>query len=111
MTPQGCLLLLSGRIADIISRKYTFILGMFLFCVFSLGCGLVRDSQAVPFFILRALAGLGASLGAPSAIGIIAENHPEGRRRSIMYAAYGAGNPIGAAVGVLLGGSLADSGR
>lgn len=28
-----------------------------------------------------------------------------------MYAAYGAGNPVGAAVGVLLGGSLADSGR
>lgn len=50
-------------------------------------------------------------MAAPASIGIIAENHPEGRRRSIMYAAYGAGNPVGAAVGVLLGGSLADSGR
>jgi len=93
--------------ADIISRKYTFILGMFLFSIFTLACGFVKNSQRITFFVLRALAGLGASLATPASIGCISENFPPGRRRSILYAAFGAGSPIGAAVGVVLGGVMA----
>jgi MFS family permease len=47
-------------------------------------------------------------MATPSAIGLIAENFEEGRTRSICYACYGAGAPVGAAVGVVMGGLLAE---
>ncbi|KAG8525510.1 uncharacterized protein KY384_009154 [Bacidia gigantensis] len=40
----------------------------------------------------------------PTSVGIITTNFPEGKRRNIAFASFGGGNPVGYALGLLLGG-------
>ncbi|KAF8305924.1 MFS general substrate transporter [Clavulina sp. PMI_390] len=95
-------LLISGRMSDIYSSRICFIAGAFLIGAFSLGSGFTNSK--VGFFILRALAGIGAALNVPSALSLIVEWFPDPEKQKLAIAMYGAGGGIGGVLGVILGG-------
>jgi EmrB/QacA subfamily drug resistance transporter len=100
----GGLLLLGGRLADLLGRRRTFLTGLGVFTAASLTAGLAGDGSVL--ITARALQGVGAALLSPAALSIITTTfHGSQRRRAL--AAWAALAGAGAAVGVLLGGLLA----
>ncbi|KAL4260570.1 Major facilitator superfamily (MFS) profile domain-containing protein [Pleurotus pulmonarius] len=101
---SGCLLLFFGRLADLHGRKKAFIIGMIWLAAFTLGCAFTND--ALTLDILRAFQGVGAAAIIPASIGILAHSFPPSRIRSIAFATFAAGAPVGAAFGMAIGGAL-----
>jgi MFS family permease len=66
----GGLLLLGGRMADLVGRRRTFVLGLSLFGAMSLACGLAPGAPVL--VVARALQGIGAALTVPAAVSLIA---------------------------------------
>jgi EmrB/QacA subfamily drug resistance transporter len=102
----GGFLLLGGRLADILGRRGVFMVGLVIFSVGSLLCGLAWSDESL--IAARALQGLGAATITPSALSILTTTFTEGRERNIALGAWGAVGGFGAAAGVLAGGILTD---
>src|SRR5262245_159328 len=100
----GGLLLLGGRLADLLGRRRVFAAGLVLFTVSSLLNGLAWSEGSLIGF--RALQGLGAALLSPAALSILTTTFAEGRERNLALGVWGAASGSGAAAGVLLGGAL-----
>ena len=100
----GGVLLLGGRLADVLGRRLLFLTGLALFAASSLLCGLAWSEASLIGF--RALQGLGGALLAPAALSLLMTTFAEGRERNLALGIYGAASGSGAAVGVLLGGVL-----
>src|SRR6187397_1946188 len=100
----GGVLLLGGRLADVLGRRRLFLAGLGLFTVSSLLCGIAWSEESLIGF--RALQGLGGALLAPAALSLLMTTFAEGRERNLALGIYGAASGSGAAVGVLLGGVL-----
>jgi EmrB/QacA subfamily drug resistance transporter len=100
----GGLLLLGGRVADLLGRRRLFIGGLVVFTLASLASGLAW-SEAV-LIGARALQGFGAALITPAALSILTTTFPEGKERNTALGAWGAVGAFGAVAGVLLGGVL-----
>jgi EmrB/QacA subfamily drug resistance transporter len=100
----GGVLLLGGRMADLLGRRRLFMLGLTVFTVSSLLDGLAWSEASLIGF--RALQGLGAALLAPAALSILTTTFREGRERNLALGIWGAVSGSGAAAGVLLGGAL-----
>ena len=100
----GGVLLLGGRLADVLGRRRLFLAGLALFVTSSLLCGLAWSEASLIGF--RALQGLGGALLAPAALSLLMTTFAEGRERNLALGIYGAASGSGAAVGVLLGGVL-----
>ena len=100
----GGVLLLGGRLADLLGRRRLFMAGLALFTVFSLLDGLSWSSSSLITF--RALQGLGAALLSPAALSILTTTFREGRERNLALGIWGAASGSGGAAGVLLGGAL-----
>jgi len=100
----GGVLLLGGRLADLLGRRRLFITGLALFAASSLACGLAWSEGSLIAF--RAVQGLGGALLAPAALSLLMTTFAEGRERNLALGIYGAASGSGAAVGVLLGGVL-----
>ena len=102
----GGFLLLGGRLADILGRRSVFMVGLVIFSVGSLLCGLAWSEASL--IGARALQGLGAATITPAALSILTTTFSEGRERNIALGAWGAVGGFGAAAGVLMGGILTD---
>jgi EmrB/QacA subfamily drug resistance transporter len=102
----GGFLLLGGRVADLLGRRRIFFVGLILFTLGSLLCGLAWSEGSLIAF--RAFQGLGAATISPAALSILTTSFAEGRERNIALGAWGAVGGVGAAAGVLLGGVLTD---
>ena len=100
----GGMLLLGGRLADLLGRRRMFIAGLALFSASSLLSGFAWSSGSLVAF--RALQGLGGALLAPAALSLLMTTFSEGRERNRALGVYGAASGSGAAAGVLLGGVL-----
>ena len=100
----GGVLLLGGRLADLLGRRRLFVAGVVLFTVSSLLDGLAWSEGSLIAF--RALQGLGAALLSPAALSILTTTFSEGRERNIALGIWGAASGSGGAAGVLLGGAL-----
>ena len=100
----GGVLLLGGRMADLLGRRRMFMVGLTLFTVSSLLDGLAWSEGSLILF--RSLQGLGAALLAPAALSILTTTFREGRERNLALGIWGAVSGSGAAAGVLLGGAL-----
>ena len=100
----GGFLLLGGRMADLLGRRRIFVVGLVLFTVASLLCGLA--SSAGVLISARALQGIGAAIISPAALSIVTTTFSEGAERNKALGIWGALGGSGAAVGVLLGGIL-----
>jgi len=102
----GGLLLLGARAGDILGRRRMFIAGLALFTAASLGVGIARS---VAWLIAtRALQGVGAAILAPSTLALLTTNFREGPERTRALAYYAAVAGVGASVGLVLGGIVAD---
>src|SRR5919108_2400464 len=100
----GGVLLLGGRMADLLGRRRLFLAGLLLFTVSSLLDGLAWSEGSLILF--RSLQGLGAALLSPAALSILTTTFREGRERNLALGIWGAASGSGGAAGVLLGGAL-----
>ena len=100
----GGVLLLGGRLSDLLGRRRVFIAGLAIFTVFSLLDGLAWSEGSLIAF--RSLQGLGAALLSPAALSILTTTFEEGRDRNRALGIWGAVSGSGGAAGVLLGGAL-----
>src|SRR6186713_1874286 len=98
----GGVLLLGGRLADLLGRRRVFMAGVGLFTLASLLSGLASSEGEL--IVTRALQGLGGALLAPAALSIVVTTFREGHDRNVALAVWGAISGVGGAVGVLLGG-------
>jgi len=100
----GGFLLLGGRMADLIGRRRIFVLGLIIFTLASLTCGLANSASLL--IGSRAAQGVGAAIISPAALSIVTTTFQEGAERNKALGIWGALGGSGAAVGVLLGGIL-----
>src|SRR2546430_5081590 len=100
----GGVLLLGGRLADLLGRRRLFMLGLVIFTVSSLLDGLAWSEGSLIAF--RSLQGLGAAFLAPAALSILTTMFAEGRERNLALGIWGAASGSGGAAGLLLGGAL-----
>ena len=102
----GGLLLLGGRLSDLIGRRRTFLIGLVGFAAAS-----ALGGAAVGFVMLataRAIQGAFGALLAPSALSILTTTFVEPSDRAKAFGVYGAIAGSGGAVGLLLGGVLTE---
>src|SRR5712671_2972156 len=102
----GSLLLLGGRLADLLGRKVTFLAGLAGFAIVS-----AIGGASVNFAMLitaRACQGAFAALLVPSALSLLTTTFTEPKDRGRAFAVYGAIAGAGGAVGLLLGGALTE---
>jgi EmrB/QacA subfamily drug resistance transporter len=99
----GGLLLLGGRVGDILGRRSTFLAGLWIFTSASLLAGLAPNAGIL--VAARALQGVGAAIGSPTALALITTTF-QGPARARAIGVYGAVSGVGGVVGMILGGVL-----
>ena len=98
----GGLLLLAGRLGDLIGRKRVFMAGLVLFTLASLACG-VSNSQG--FLIgARFVQGVGGALTSGVILGMVVTMFPDPREQGKAIGVYSFVAAAGASLGLLLGG-------
>jgi EmrB/QacA subfamily drug resistance transporter len=102
----GGFLLLGGRAADLLGRRRVFMVGVAIFTIASLVCGLAQSEGML--IASRAVQGFGGAIISPAALSIVTTTFEEGADRNKALGVWGALGGSGAAVGVLLGGVLTD---
>ncbi|MCU1492059.1 MAG: Drug resistance protein [Acidimicrobiaceae bacterium] len=102
----GGLLLLAGRLADMLGRKRTFLIGLVGFAAVS-AIGGASNGFAM-LVIARAAQGVFGALLAPSALSLLTTTFVSPSERSRAFGIYGAIAGAGGAVGLLLGGVLTE---
>jgi len=100
------LLLLGGRAADLLGRRRVFMVGVVLFTLASLLCGLSWSEQAL--IGARSVQGVGAAIMTPTALSIITTLFREGPERNKALGIWGALGGFGATTAWLIGGPLVD---
>ena len=102
----GSLLLLGGRIGDFMGRKRIFMVGLIGFAGAS-ALGGIASTQGL-LFASRALQGVFGALLAPAALAIISVTFSVPKERAKAFGVIGAISGGGAAIGLILGGSLTE---
>ncbi|HVB54015.1 MAG TPA: DHA2 family efflux MFS transporter permease subunit [Candidatus Acidoferrales bacterium] len=100
----GGLLLLAGRLGDLLGRKRVFIFGVLLFTASSFLCGLAGDQALL--IGARFLQGAGAAVMAAMVLSILVTLFPEPRQRVAAMSVYAFVASAGGSVGLLVGGVL-----
>jgi EmrB/QacA subfamily drug resistance transporter len=102
----GSLLLIGGRIADVIGRKWVLIAGLAGFAVASaIGGAAVNVGMLIG---ARAVQGLFAALLAPAILSLLTTTFTEPLERAKAFGIFGAIAGAGASIGLLLGGFLTE---
>jgi EmrB/QacA subfamily drug resistance transporter len=102
----GSLLLLGGRLADLLGRKVTFLIGLAGFAgVSAIGGASVNFTMLVT---ARACQGVFAAILVPSALSLLTTTFTDPKDRGKAFGIYGAIAAGGSAVGLLLGGALTE---
>jgi EmrB/QacA subfamily drug resistance transporter len=102
----GSLLLLGGRIGDYMGRKKIFIIGLIGFAAAS-ALGGIASTQGM-LFASRSLQGVFGALLAPAALAIISVTFTVPAERAKAFGVFGAISGGGAAIGLILGGTLTE---
>ena len=103
LTFGGCLLL-GGRLGDIYGHRKLFLLGITLFTVASLACGL--STTQTMLIAARAIQGLGGAVVSAVSLSLIMNMFTEAGERAKAMGVYGFVCAAGGSVGLLLGGVL-----
>ncbi|HEU5266232.1 MAG TPA: DHA2 family efflux MFS transporter permease subunit, partial [Jatrophihabitans sp.] len=104
MIAFGGLLLLAGRLGDLIGRRRIFLLGLAVFSAASLVCGLARSE--VMLVVARFVQGVGGALTSAVILGMIVTMFPQPREQARAIGAFAFVASAGGAVGLLVGGAL-----
>ncbi|WP_213814251.1 MFS transporter [Glaciihabitans sp. dw_435] len=102
----GSLLLLGGRLSDLIGRKRTFIIGLIGFAIASALGGAAGDFGLL--VAARALQGAFAAMLAPTALAVLTTTFTIPKERARAFGVFGAIAGAGGAIGLLLGGFLTE---
>ncbi|MET8567707.1 DHA2 family efflux MFS transporter permease subunit [Streptomyces sp. NPDC004783] len=102
----GGLLLLGGRLGDLLGRRRVFALGAAVFAVASLLGSVANNPEWM--IVARALQGVGAAMASPAALALITTTFPAGPQRNRAMGVYAAMSGLGSVVGLLLGGVLTE---
>lgn len=98
-------LLVTGRLGDRFGPKRLYLIGLTIFTVSSLWCGLTGSISGL--IVARVVQGLGASMMTPQTMAVITRTFPPAKRGSAM-ALWGATAGVATLVGPILGGILID---
>jgi EmrB/QacA subfamily drug resistance transporter len=98
----GGLLLLAGRLGDLVGRKNVFMVGLGLFTLASAACGF-SDSQGV-LIAARFIQGIGGALTSAVILGMVVTMFPEPSEQARAIGVYSFVASAGASIGLLLGG-------
>ncbi|MGC5248779.1 MFS transporter [Gordonia sp. DT219] len=99
----AALLLTSGSISDKFGRRRVFSIGLVVFTLGSLLCGVAQDPTML--IVSRALQGVGGAMLFSTSLALLAATY-HGRDRGIAFGAWGAISGISTALGPVLGGVL-----
>ena len=102
----GGFLLLGGRLSDLFGRRRLFLMGLALFTVTSLACGLAASQESL--VVARALQGFGGAIVSVVALSLIMTIFTEPAERAKAMGIFGFVLSGGGTAGVLLGGVLTD---
>ncbi|CEH18117.1 mfs general substrate transporter [Ceraceosorus bombacis] len=97
------LLLLCGRLSDMIGAKITFCIGYFVLGIAAIIAAVAPD--AIVHLVFRAIQGIGAALTIPSAMSLIAA-HFQGKLFTVAFGIFAAAGCIGNVLGVIIGGVI-----
>ena len=100
----GGLLLLAGRMGDLLGRKRVFLAGLTLFTLASLLCG-ASQTEAM-LIAARFVQGIGAAMTSAVILGMIVTMFPQPRERATAIGIYSFVASAGASVGLLAGGVI-----
>jgi EmrB/QacA subfamily drug resistance transporter len=103
----GGLLLLAGRLGDLIGRRRIFLAGLTLFTVASLLCGLATSQEVL--IGARFLQGAGGAMTAAVILGMIVTMFPEPGEQARAIGIYSFVASAGASIGLLAGGVLTEA--
>jgi EmrB/QacA subfamily drug resistance transporter len=103
----GGLLLLAGRLGDLISRRGMFLAGIALFTVASLLCGVAQTQEML--IAARFVQGVAGAMASAVILGMIVTMFPEPREQAKAIGVYGFVASGGASVGLLAGGVLTEA--
>jgi EmrB/QacA subfamily drug resistance transporter len=99
------LMLTGGKLADLLGRRRIFILGLVVFTLSSLACGLATNGETL--IAARAVQGVGAALMNPATLSIITATFPPRQRGTAMGIWVGV-SAVALALGPITGGLLAE---
>jgi EmrB/QacA subfamily drug resistance transporter len=102
----GGLLMLGGRMGDMLGRRRVFLIGLAVFALASASAGLARDPEVL--VAGRFAQGVGASLVSPAALSLVTLLFTEPRERARAMAVWSGLAGVGVALGVVLSGVLTD---
>jgi EmrB/QacA subfamily drug resistance transporter len=102
----GGLLLLSGRIGDLIGHRRVFLWGLGVFTAASFLCGLAQSQEML--IAARFIQGAGGALASAVTLGMIVTMFPEPREQAKAIGVYGFVASAGGSIGLLAGGVLTD---
>jgi EmrB/QacA subfamily drug resistance transporter len=103
----GGLLLLAGRLGDMIGRKTLFLSGLAVFTIASLTCGLAQSQELL--VAARFVQGVGGAMTSAVILGMIVTMFPDPREQAKAIGVFGFVASGGGSVGLLAGGVLTQS--
>ncbi|KAI8295888.1 Drug resistance protein [Colletotrichum sp. SAR 10_98] len=103
----GCLLLIFGAVADVVGAKLMWLTGSFLYAIFTVAVGLARTG--IQLILFRTVLGISISMCLPTAMSFITSTFPKGNWRNVAFSMNGIGFPLGYALGLVVGGIVADT--
>src|SRR6188472_4089030 len=103
----GGLLLLAGRIGDLIGQRRIFLVGLVVFTAASLMCALAQSQGML--IAARFVQGAGGALTSAVNLGMIVTMFPEPREQAKAIGVYGFVASAGGSIGLLAGGALTEA--
>ncbi|HET6507812.1 MAG TPA: DHA2 family efflux MFS transporter permease subunit [Baekduia sp.] len=103
----GGLLLLAGRLGDLISRRGVFLAGLAVFTLSSIACGLAPSQEVL--VAARFVQGVGGALTSAVILGMIVTMFPPGAEQAKAIGVFAFVASAGSSIGLLAGGVLTDA--
>ncbi|MFF0189716.1 MFS transporter [Streptomyces sp. NPDC005244] len=104
LIPFGGLLLLAGRLGDLVGRRRMFTAGLAVFTAASVLCGVATGPALL--IAARALQGVGGAMTSAVVLGMLVSLFPGAREQGRAIAVFSAVGAAGGALGTFLGGAL-----
>lgn len=107
MIPFGGLLLLAGRMGDLLGQRRIFLVGLTIFTCASLVCAISQNQEML--IGARFVQGIGGALASAVILGMIVTMFPDPAAQAKAIGVYGFVASAGGSIGLLLGGVLTDA--